>query len=99
MLTDGEEKRQFLYSVDCAECFYNLSKSYSNVDKSVDYHVSSFEWTSIKDLASLVKDLFPDTEIVYGTTKDTVQYGILNEPNKEILRYWKPTISLKDGIK
>lgn len=99
VLTDGEEKRQFLYSMDCCECLYKLSQQYNSLDRKKEYHISSFEWTSVKDVAEIVKGIFPGTTVFYNVKKDNVQYGMQIEPNKYALEIWKPRTSLDEGIK
>lgn len=98
MLTDGSEERQFLYADDCCECLYYMSLNYDNLDKSESYHVSSFKWTSILEVAEIVSDIFPGTIIEKGTKKDMVQYNSKINPNTKILNFWKPITELKDGI-
>ena len=99
MLTDGNEERQFLYAEDCCDCLYKMSLAYHTLDKKDSYHLSSFEWTTIFNIAKIVKDRFQDTEIEIGTGTDNVQYNSKIEPNNKILNFWKPSTSLEDGIK
>lgn len=80
MLTDGEEVRQFLFADDCSECLHKLSLCFDNVDISTPLHITSFTWTSIKDIANIVASFFPGTKILPGKTSDKVQNGIKNEP-------------------
>jgi nucleoside-diphosphate-sugar epimerase len=92
MLTDGSEKRQFLHADDCASALHTLQK----ID--LQYaDISSFEWTTILDLAKMVAEI---TGAVIETSgnKDSVQRARLSEPKQDILQYWKPEISLKVGI-
>jgi nucleoside-diphosphate-sugar epimerase len=99
MLTDGTEERQFLYAEDCSECLYKMSLKYDNLDKGHSYHLSSFKWTSIKDVAMIIKNIFQDTTIETAKEKDKVQFNSKIEPDKKILNFWKPSTSLEDGIK
>ena len=99
MLTDGTEERQFLYAEDCCECLYKMSLEYDHLDKEYSYHLSSFRWTSITEVAMIVKDIFQDITIESGKEKDKVQFNSKIEPDKKILNFWKPSTSLEDGIK
>jgi nucleoside-diphosphate-sugar epimerase len=97
MITDGNEERQFLYVEDCCECLLKLKDIYYQINRNTEYHVSSFEWTKIKDLSDIIAQLIP-CEIVYGKEKDDVQKNLKNNPNADILKYWKPKTALKEGI-
>jgi hypothetical protein len=50
-------------------------------------------------VAEIIAGHYPGTVIKPSTAKDTVQKDKRNEPNPWILNYWKPKISLVDGIK
>ena len=97
MLTDGTEERQFLYAEDCCECLLKLSSIYKQLDRKEEYHISSFEWVSILSVAETIKELIP-CDIFPNKEKDEVQKNLKNDPNKNILKFWKPKTSLKDGI-
>jgi nucleoside-diphosphate-sugar epimerase len=99
MLTDGQEYRQFLYARDCAECLYILSQRYDGLPRDIEYHVTSFKWTSILEIANSISDIIPGVTIMPGHSKDAIQSGNKIEPNNNILEYWKPSTDLKSGIK
>jgi len=99
MLTDGTEQRQFLHANDCSKCLDILAKKYNTVKRDIDLHVTNFEWVTIMQVASIIKDFFPETIITPSISFDEVQKDKRNEPNDSILEYWRPEISLKDGIK
>jgi len=98
MMTDGMEERQFLYADDCCECLYQLSMIYDSIDRSEDFHVSSFEWVKILDIAKIVQSNIP-CDVVPSVEVDCVQRNARNDPNTNILNYWKPKTSISDGIK
>lgn len=98
MRTDGTELRQMLHATDCSECLYILSQQYNNLPRDQEYHVTSFVWSSMLDVANLVAEHFPGTTIQPAETKDTVQKDKRNEADPWILNYWKPRISLREGI-
>lgn len=98
MRTDGLEQRQFLYSVDCAEALEVLALQHNELPKERSYHITNFEWNQVIDVAAIVAELIPGTEIVPAVAIDSLQQGQKNEADPFILNYWKPRTSLADGI-
>lgn len=98
MRTTGSEVRQFLYGDDCSKCLYKLSKYYDNISRTKELHITSFEWTSITEIAQIIQSQIP-CKINPGKKEDTVQRDKRNEPSKYIFNYWKPTTKLEEGIK
>jgi nucleoside-diphosphate-sugar epimerase len=93
LMTDGEEERQFLHTDDCAKCLTVVMENYDDIRRktnSVD--ITSFESTKIKDVAKCVCDDVRPSEKKMNT------HDRFNEPRPFILDYWKPEISLKEGI-
>lgn len=99
MLTDGLEQRQMLYSTDCAECLYALSQNYNDLPRNEEYHITSFEWVTVYDIAEVISNYFPNTKIMPAASKDQGQKDKRNQPDPFILNYWKPKTSLNTGIK
>ena len=99
MLTDGTEARQMLHATDCSECLYILSTKYLELPRDQEYHITSFEWTTMLDIANMIAGHFPGTVVQPAQAKDMVQKDKRNEADTSILKYWKPKISLADGIK
>jgi len=89
MLTDGTEERQFLHCDDCAECLVTLMYRYETLDDVTD--ISSFEWTSIHEIADMISPKV--------TCGDIVTPNIKNEPRRDVLEFWKPEIALGDYFK
>lgn len=98
MMTDGTEVRQFLHAHDCSRCLHTLSKCYDRVDRKLDLSVTSFEWTSIYDVAQIVANLYPDTIIKRAASSDEIQRDARNEPDFAIKKFWTPEINLSQGI-
>jgi nucleoside-diphosphate-sugar epimerase len=93
LMTSGEEERQFLHTDDCARCLITVMEKYDEILKSSKYvDITSFEWSKINEVAKLICDDVRVTDIKI-TTHDRK-----NEPNSFILKYWKPVISLSEGI-
>lgn len=90
LLTDGSEQRQLLHSADCASCLEAMMLNYEHMPPIVD--VSSFQWTTIWDVAKLVGE-----KVIEGKSQGD-SHSFMNEPNDFILKFWKPRITLKDGI-
>jgi len=97
MITDGTEERQFLHAEDCSRCLHILSQKYDEIDRSQNLHITNFEWNTILEVADIIKETIP-CEIIPSEEKDTVQLNKRNEPDPYILNFWKPVISLKEGI-
>lgn len=97
MHTDGTESRQMLHADDCSECLYQLSQQYEHLDKSKEYHITSFEWVTIAEIAEIVSSYYSGATIVAGEKED-VQKNLKNEPDRSILEYWQPKITLREGI-
>lgn len=97
MRTDGTESRQLLYAEDCAECFLTLTEQYDTLDKSKNYHITSFEWSTVLDVANHLADI-SGCEVVPGEKKDETQKNAMNDPDPYILNFWKPKTSLRVGI-
>lgn len=98
MLTDGNEERQMLYSRDCCECLEVLMHRYPVLDRSKELHITNFEWFKIIDIAKIIAEFYPGTEIMPAKEKDLIQLNKRNEPDPYILSLWKPKTSLKQGI-
>lgn len=98
MLTDGNEKRQLLYVDDCSSALYILSQCYESVGRDENLHITNFEWTRIRDVASMVSLHFDGCRVMPGDRTDNLQLSISNEPSNDILKYWAPTIDLSAGI-
>ena len=99
MLTDGNEKRQFLHTEDCGRCLATLASQYDEIPGGFPLDITTFEWTTIREIADIVASNIPDTVVTPGERKDMTQKDMQNEPNQAILSYWSPAISLEDGIK
>lgn len=98
MRTDGSESRQMLHADDCSRALYVLSEIYKDLPRDQEYHVTSFEWCTMLEVAELVAEHFPGTKIIPAKHKDTLQKDARNEPDPYILNHWKPSIDLRQGI-
>ena len=103
MLTDGTEKREFLYAEDCCEALEKVMEEYETLDSDDNLHITSFHSTTILDIANIIRQLFlSDHKIITlipSEAKDEVQKDARNEADPHILKLWKPKTSIRDGIK
>ena len=97
MLTDGYEMRQFLHAEDCSRCLEILSQKYYEIERDKNLHITSFKWNSILEVAEIIQSFIP-CEVLPSEKIDEVQKNKKNEPDPYILNFWKPEISLKEGI-
>jgi len=102
MLTDGTEERQFLYAEDCCEALEEVMNSFSNFKIDDELHVTSFNTTTIKDVAQIIMGQFNmiDKEVHFkpAEAKDTVQQNKKNEANTYITGWWLPKTTIQQGI-
>jgi len=103
MLTNGIEKRDFLYAEDCCigleKIFLNFEKI-KKTKKSID--LTTGKYTSIISIAKIIQKLLKKREIKVkiqpSKNKDVVQLDKRNKPDMFFKKYWRPKFSLKDGI-
>tara|TARA_B100000900_G_scaffold217621_1_gene184343 strand:- start:439 stop:1305 length:867 start_codon:yes stop_codon:yes gene_type:complete len=103
MMTDGQEARQFLYAEDCCEALETIMDNYDKFKTYDPLHITSFEYTTISKVAEIITKLFFNEEKIVtflcGDSKDEVQKDKKNEADKFITSWWKPKVSINDGIK
>jgi nucleoside-diphosphate-sugar epimerase len=103
MLTDGTEQRQFLYAEDCCEALETIMNCYSDFKPTDPLHITSFNATSINDIASIIQGQFNlidrfDVKIKPGLAKDSVQMDKRNEAETYITGWWTPKTGIDQGI-
>jgi len=102
MLTDGVEKRQFLYAEDCCRALEVIMNSYDEFNSEDNLHITSFEYIQIKQIAEIIEKLFKsigkEIKINPGLEKDSVQMDKQNEPDKYITKWWEPQTTIEKGI-
>ena len=103
MLTDGTEERQFLYAEDCCEGLEAVMNNYDELKPTDNLHITSFNSTTIKDIASIIVGQFHtidmlDVQIKPGLAKDSVQMDKRNEADTYISKWWMPKTSITEGI-
>lgn len=98
MLTDGQEERQLLYSEDCCRCLETVAEHYNDIPNDKELHITNFEWYKIIDIAQKIASMFPETKVIPSNSIDTVQLNKKNEPDPYILNFWKPEVSIDEGL-
>ena len=103
MLTDGTEERQFLYAEDCCEALETVMECYSDFKPEDPLHITSFNSTSIAQIAAIIQGQFNlierfDVKIKPGLAKDSVQMDKRNEANTYISGWWLPKTGIDQGI-
>jgi len=102
MLTDGTEERQFLYAEDCCEALETIMEHYSDFKPEDPLHITSFNSSSINDVAHIIQGQFNlinrPIRITPGLAKDSVQLDKRNDANNYIMDWWLPKTNLQDGI-
>tara|TARA_Y100001935_G_C17262512_1_gene487242 strand:- start:95 stop:940 length:846 start_codon:yes stop_codon:yes gene_type:complete len=104
MLTNGKEKRDFLFAEDCCEGLEKIFLNYNKIKKlkkSVD--LTTGKYTSILQIANIIKKILKNKKLninIYPSrNKDTVQLDKRNVPDMFLRKYWRPKFSLNNGIK
>ena len=98
LLTNGNEERQFLHTSDCSEGLYKIMLNHHKIIKDTNIiHLTSYKWVKIIDIARIIANIYK-CEIDYPEDNDKLQ-NIKNEPNNYFQKFWKPKISLLEGIK
>jgi len=103
MLTDGTEQRQFLYAEDCCEALETVMDCYDDFKPTDPLHITSFNATSINDIADIIQGQFNiigkyDVKIKSGIAKDSVQMDKRNEADTYITGWWTPKTTIDQGI-
>ena len=102
MMTDGTEERQFLYAEDCCEALETVMENYTDFKPEDPLHITSFNATSIKQIASIITGQFnmigKTVNIKPGLAKDSVQMDKRNEADTYITGWWLPKTTIDNGI-
>ena len=97
MRTTGQETRDFLYADDCSDGLVAVMRNYEFLAGDREVHLANHSWTSILEIANIIGDHF-GIEVVPGDNSDSIQGGIKNSPREDFNQYWKPSISVQEGI-
>lgn len=87
-MTDGAERRRFIYKTDCADALVELAES----DQPLA-HVAGAEWVSIRQVAEEVSRQL-GAEVKLGAARGTEH---IIDPD-QLLRQWQPRVTLPEGV-
>jgi nucleoside-diphosphate-sugar epimerase len=100
--TDGTEERDFLHAKDCCAALEIVMKKFDlfNKKKFIDLRYGKF--TKVLNVCRIVKKIMKkkkiEIEFIPSKKKDDIQ-NKKNEGDNYFLKFWKPKISLEQGIK
>ena len=97
MKTNGQEVRNFLFGADCAEGLYQVFKHFDDIPKDAPLHIANNQYDQILDLAHKIASYY-SAQVIVNKKLDSVQNAKINTPDAFILKYWKPQISLDEGL-
>jgi nucleoside-diphosphate-sugar epimerase len=77
-------------------------KKYNDLKRQEIIDLNYGVYTKIINVAKIVRNIFKehsvDIKIIKGCQIDEVQKNKINKSNNLLIKYWKPRISLKNGI-
>lgn len=95
LLSKGTESRQFIHAIDCVKALRILGEKYDELNRNLNYHITSFNWKTIGEIAVIISRCLNNIPIIYGL--DTAHVPMI-QPDNHILSLWNPKIVLEDGI-
>jgi nucleoside-diphosphate-sugar epimerase len=102
MLTNGEEKRDFLYAEDCCSGLEVIMNKFNKFKSRKYIDLNYGKTTKILDIAKILKVIFKENgikiKLIKGKSFDDIQKNKLNIASHTIHKYWKPKFDLKEGI-
>jgi nucleoside-diphosphate-sugar epimerase len=98
MRTTGKETREFLYAKDCCKGLELIMDRFDQIPPDMPLHLTSFNSITIMEIAQVIAKNY-DVEVIPGIKEDAVHRGVVNIPDKAILKFWKPETNIESGIK
>lgn len=103
MLTDGQEQRDFLYAEDCCEALETVMENFTDFTPEDNLHITSFHYTKIIDIASMIAGQFGitgryDIVIKPSEERDNIQLDKRNMADTFISKWWIPKTTIDQGI-
>lgn len=92
MLTNGKEMRQFVHIDDSMLAYYKIMNE--KIKRDI-YDISSFRWTSIREVANIVASL-TEAKVIAG---DKQGFSHIDLPTHDKIPGWEAKINLEEGIK
>jgi nucleoside-diphosphate-sugar epimerase len=102
--SNGLEERMFLYCDDFSNAVHAVFENYDAIDKESVVDISSDTWTSILDIARVIKKIMKDdyNKDISILTSDVNMdsHNKRNQPDLTIIsKYWKQTTNIESGIR
>ena len=102
-MTSGEQIRNFIHIDDvCNALFEIINLSLTTEDHFINYHLTSNDNISIKELAITLKEMCNNerTNIKFGAVKknNATDNICVIKTNLERIPFWKPKVNLKEGL-
>jgi nucleoside-diphosphate-sugar epimerase len=98
MRTTGKETREFLYAKDCCKGLETIMDQFDQIPADMPLHLTSFNSISILEIAEVIAKNY-GAQVIPGVKEDTVHRGVVNIPDKAILKFWNPETDIESGIK
>jgi len=102
--SNGLEERMFLYCDDFSNALYSVFQNFDLIDKDSIVDISSESWTSILEIADIIKKIMKDdynTDItILKSDINMDSHNKRNEPDLNIIsKYCKQSTSIESGIR
>jgi nucleoside-diphosphate-sugar epimerase len=97
MMTNGEEKRDFLHADDCARAILRILRNYDEYTKEEEIHIASHNWHSILEIAEIIA-IKTGSKVTPGLVTDESRLNTLISPNPKFKHLVEDAISLETGI-
>lgn len=97
MRTTGVESRDFLFASDACEALEIVMLKYEELRGEDEIHIAYGKNTTILEIAEKVSAL-TGSKILQGSKIDDVQLNKMNTPNSVLSTWWKPRVSLDEGL-
>lgn len=91
MMTNGKEMRQFTHIDDSMRAYHKIL---NDKIKGGIYDISSFRWTSVRDVADIIANM-TGARVIPGKKEG---FSHKDLPNRDKIPGWKAEISLEEGI-
>ena len=104
MLTNGKESREFLYADDCSLGLFKIMNNFKFFSKKkTELHLTTAKKIKIIDIAKIIQKILSKENLKIriqpSSKKDELQNNISNKSNNFLFKYWKPEVSIENGIK
>ena len=97
MMTAGTEERQFLHALDCSRALHTIFTDFDRYNASrVPIELSNHKWTSVLQVAGMIAEFVPGTQILAGTGR-SIQGRL--DPSSQFADLVETPIALEEGVR